>query len=54
MDAEYGHIASEDAMDVEYGDITSKEAVEFCLQDAGKARQDTLALLQVRLSLPYI
>lgn len=34
--------------DIEYGDITSEEAVAFCLQDAEKARADTLALTQVR------
>eukprot|EP00903_Cladosiphon_okamuranus_P015751 g14537.t1 len=35
--------------DVEYKDITSEEAVAFCLQDAEKARADTLALTQAMI-----
>lgn len=33
--------------DVQYDDITCTEAVQFCLPDPGKARDDTLNLVQV-------
>lgn len=41
------------AMEVEYGDITSEEALAFSLPDPTKAREDTLALLQVSYHTAY-